>query len=59
MVAVVFYRAHELSGNTAFVDTLAPPWPNGGANPLPIFCGSLRGSGASRADCACSSRRTR
>ena len=42
MVAVVFYRAHELSGNTAFVDTLCAALAEHGAKPLPIFCGSLR-----------------
>ena len=45
VVAVVFYRAHELSGNTAFVDTLCAALAEGGARPLPIFCGSLRGAG--------------
>ena len=42
VVAVVFYRAHELSGNTAFVDTLCAALAEHGAQPLPIFCGSLR-----------------
>ncbi len=45
VVAVVFYRAHELSGNTAFVDTLCAALAEAGARPLPIFCGSLRGAG--------------
>ena len=44
VVAVVFYRAHELSGNTAFVDTLCAALAEAGARPLPIFCGSLRGA---------------
>src|SRR5689334_1502433 len=42
VVAVVFYRAHELSGNTAFVDTLCAALADRGATPLPVFCGSLR-----------------
>ncbi|MBS2537562.1 cobaltochelatase subunit CobN [Catenulispora sp. NF23] len=42
-VGVVFYRAHELSGNTAFVDTLADVLETRGANVLPVYCGSLRG----------------
>ena len=50
VVAVVFYRAHELSGNTAFVDTLCAALAEGGARPLPIFCGSLRGAGYGGAD---------
>jgi cobaltochelatase CobN len=45
-VAVVFYRAHELSGNTAFVDTLCDAIEARGANALPVFCGSLRGADA-------------
>src|SRR5689334_3626372 len=42
VVAVVFYRAHELSGNTAFVDTLCAALAGRGARPLPVFCASLR-----------------
>ncbi|HET9970863.1 MAG TPA: cobaltochelatase subunit CobN [Streptosporangiaceae bacterium] len=42
VVAVVFYRAHELSGNTAFVDTLCAALADHGAQPLPVFCASLR-----------------
>ncbi len=41
-VAVVFYRAHELSGNTGFVDTLCQAIADQGATPLPVYCGSLR-----------------
>ncbi|MBD0735786.1 cobaltochelatase subunit CobN [Streptomyces sp. CBMA29] len=41
-VAVLFYRAHELSGNTAFVDTLCEAVEAKGANALPVYCGSLR-----------------
>src|SRR5258708_7855471 len=44
VVGVVFYRAHELSGNTAFVDTLCQAIEARGANALPVFCGSLRGA---------------
>ncbi|HEX3788191.1 MAG TPA: cobaltochelatase subunit CobN [Pseudonocardiaceae bacterium] len=42
-VGIVFYRAHELAGNTAFVDTLADAVEAAGANALPVFSGSLRG----------------
>lgn len=42
-VAVLFYRAHELAGNTAFVDTLCEAIEARGANALPVYCGSLRG----------------
>ncbi|HEU5331518.1 MAG TPA: cobaltochelatase subunit CobN [Actinocrinis sp.] len=41
-VGVVFYRAHELSGNTAFVETLCDALDAAGAEPLPVYCGSLR-----------------
>jgi cobaltochelatase CobN len=41
-VGILFYRAHELVGNTAFVDTLADAVEAAGANALPVFCGSLR-----------------
>ncbi|WP_345032811.1 cobaltochelatase subunit CobN [Kutzneria kofuensis] len=40
-VGIVFYRAHALAGNTAFVDTLADAVEAAGANVLPVFCGSL------------------
>ncbi|GAA1301737.1 cobaltochelatase subunit CobN [Pseudonocardia xinjiangensis] len=49
-VAVVFYRAHELSGNTAFVDTLCDAIEARDANALPVFCGSLRGVPSAGAD---------
>ena len=41
-VGVVFYRAHELSGNTSFVDVLCDAIEAAGANVLPVFAGSLR-----------------
>ncbi len=43
-VGVLFYRAHELSGNTAFVDTLCDAIEARGANALAVYCGSLRGA---------------
>jgi cobaltochelatase CobN len=45
-VGIVFYRAHALAGNTAFVDTLADAVRASGANARPVFCGSLRGLAA-------------
>ncbi|MFJ8488474.1 cobaltochelatase subunit CobN [Streptomyces sp. NPDC094038] len=45
-VGVLFYRAHELSGNTGFVDTLCDAIEAHGANALPVYCGSLRGADA-------------
>ena len=43
-VGIVFYRAHELSGNTAFVDDLCTALEARGVNALPVFCSSLRGA---------------
>ncbi|MEV7327936.1 cobaltochelatase subunit CobN [Micromonospora sp. NPDC093244] len=45
-VGIVFYRAHALAGNTGFVDVLADAVRDAGGNPLPIYCGSLRGLSA-------------
>jgi cobaltochelatase CobN len=41
-VAVLFYRAHRLSGNTSFIDTLAQALQNKGANALCVFTSSLK-----------------
>jgi cobaltochelatase CobN len=40
--AVLFYRAHLLSGNTAFVDALADALESRGLNALCVFTSSLR-----------------
>jgi cobaltochelatase CobN len=42
VVAVVYYRAHELAGNAAFVDTLCDAITAAGGTPLQVFAGSLR-----------------
>jgi len=42
-VGVIYYRAHELSGNTAFIDDLVAGLEAAGAQPVPVFCASLRG----------------
>lgn len=41
-VAVLFYRAQQLAGNTGYVDALCDAIDNAGGRPLPIFCASLR-----------------
>ncbi|MFJ2560482.1 MULTISPECIES: cobaltochelatase subunit CobN [unclassified Streptomyces] len=41
-VAVLYYRAHHMSGNTAFVETLCSAIEDADARPLPIFVSSLR-----------------
>ena len=47
-VGVVFYRAHELSGNTSFVDVLCDAVEAAGANARPVYVGSLRPDGEGR-----------
>jgi len=41
-VGVVFYRAHWMGGNTAFVDALVEALEETGANALLVYCYSLR-----------------
>lgn len=41
-VAVLYYRAQQLAGNTAYVDALCTALENAGARPLPLYCASLR-----------------
>jgi cobaltochelatase CobN len=41
-VAVLYYRAHELAGNTGFVDVLCAAVEARGARALPVWCASLR-----------------
>ncbi|NBE50956.1 cobaltochelatase subunit CobN [Streptomyces boluensis] len=41
-VAVLYYRAHHMSGNTAFVDALCTAVEDAGARPLPLYVASLR-----------------
>src|SRR5579859_312107 len=45
-VGIVFYRAHAVAGNTAFVDALADAVEARGGNAIPVFCSSLRSAGA-------------
>jgi cobaltochelatase CobN len=45
-VAVLYYRAHHMAGNTAFVETLCRALETKGARPLPIFTASLRTASA-------------
>lgn len=42
VVAVLFYRAHHMSGNTAFVHTLADAIVEAGGRPMPLYVTSLR-----------------
>jgi len=42
VVAVLYYRAHHLSGNTAFVEALCSAIEAAGGRALPVFTASLR-----------------
>ncbi|MGD9530502.1 MAG: cobaltochelatase subunit CobN, partial [Pseudonocardia sp.] len=41
-VAVLYYRAQHLAGNTAFVEALCVAIDDAGGRPLPVYCASLR-----------------
>jgi cobaltochelatase CobN len=41
-IAILYYRAHHLAGNTGFVHALADAVEAAGGQPLPVFCSSLR-----------------
>ncbi|MFE9325543.1 cobaltochelatase subunit CobN [Nocardia sp. NPDC052278] len=41
-VAVIYYRAQHLAGNTAYIDALCTAIENAGAKALPLYCASLR-----------------
>lgn len=43
-VGVLYYRAHHLAGNTAFVDGLCAAIEDAGGRAVPIWCASLRGA---------------
>ena len=41
-IAVLFYRAQQLAGNTAYVEALCCAIERAGGQPLPVYCTSLR-----------------
>jgi cobaltochelatase CobN len=41
-IAVLYYRAHHVSGNTGFVDVLCRAIEDRGGRALPLYCASLR-----------------
>ncbi|MET7771034.1 cobaltochelatase subunit CobN [Nocardia sp. NPDC005366] len=41
-VAVIYYRAQHLAGNTGYIDALCTAIEDAGARPLPLYCASLR-----------------
>ena len=42
VIAVLYYRAQQLAGNTAYVEALCAAIEQAGGRPLPVFCTSLR-----------------
>jgi cobaltochelatase CobN len=41
-IAVLFYRAQQLAGNTGYVESLCSAIEDAGGNALPVYCASLR-----------------
>ena len=41
-IAVLYYRAQQLAGNTAYIDALATAIEQAGGRALPVYCTSLR-----------------
>jgi cobaltochelatase CobN len=41
-IAVLYYRAQQLAGNTAYVEALCQAIEAAGGRPLPVYCASLR-----------------
>ncbi|MBN6056554.1 cobaltochelatase subunit CobN [Nonomuraea sp. RK-328] len=42
VIGVLYYRAHHMAGNTAFVEALCSAVEDAGGQALPVFCSSLR-----------------
>ncbi|GAA3508078.1 cobaltochelatase CobN [Streptosporangium album] len=42
VVGVLYYRAHHVAGNTAFVEALCSAVEDAGGRALPVYCASLR-----------------
>ncbi len=41
-IAVLYYRAQQLAGNTAYIESLCQAIEDSGGRPLPVYCASLR-----------------
>ncbi|MDR3658781.1 MAG: cobaltochelatase subunit CobN, partial [Mycobacterium sp.] len=41
-IAVLYYRAQQLAGNTAYIESLCQAIEDAGGRPLPVYCASLR-----------------
>ncbi|KDA42778.1 cobaltochelatase subunit CobN [Frankia sp. BMG5.23] len=42
VIGVLYYRAHHVAGNIAFVEALCAAVERAGGDPLPVYCASLR-----------------
>ena len=49
-IAVLYYRAQHLAGNTGYIEALCRAIENAGGRPLPVFCASLRTADAGLLD---------
>ena len=49
-IAVLFYRAQQLAGNTGYVDALCTAIEDAGGKALPVYCASLRTAEADMLD---------
>jgi cobaltochelatase CobN len=47
-VGIVYYRAHELAGNTAFIEDLCLAISQAGGRPLPVWCAGRDRAGGGR-----------
>lgn len=47
-IVIIFYRAHFISGNTLFIESLRDEMAKAGLNVFPVYCYSLRGGRGSR-----------
>jgi cobaltochelatase CobN len=49
-IAVLYYRAQHLAGNTAYIESLCDAIEDAGGRPLPVFCATLRTADAGLLD---------
>jgi cobaltochelatase CobN len=49
-IAVLYYRAQHLAGNTGYIEALCQAIEESGGRPLPVFCASLRTADAGLID---------
>src|SRR6202790_3651858 len=49
-IAVLYYRAQHLAGNTGYIEALSRAIEDAGGRPLPVFCASLRNADAGLLD---------